>query len=41
MDKLGFSIRIGVGGKTSRVGDEGTQEGMNLVYGSVPHLSDS
>ena len=40
----GFSIRIGVGGKPSGVGSEGTTqvEGMILgVYGSMPHLGDS
>ena len=41
----GFSIRIGVGSKTSGVGGEGIAraKGMTLwwVYRSVPHLGDS
>ena len=41
----GFSIRIGVGGKTSGVGGEGIPraKGMTLgwVYRSVPHPGDS
>lgn len=41
----GFSIRIGVGGKTSGVGGEGTTRAGSItlgwVYGSVVHLGDS